>query len=77
MDAIGERVRQKIAEQLGLPASQVTDMARFADLCKTSVDSVEMIMALEDAFEVDISDDEAEEMRTVGHIVAFMKGKLG
>lgn len=77
MDAIGERVRQTIADQLGLPPSEVNDGARFADLCKTSVDVVEMIMALEDAYEVDISDDDAEEMRTVGHVVAFMKGKLG
>ena len=77
MDDTRESVRRTIADQIGLPVSEVVDAARFADLCKTSVDIVELIMALEDAFEVDISDDEAEEMRTVGHIVAFMKGKLG
>lgn len=73
MDATGERVRQTIAAQLGLPVSEVVDAARFADLCKTSVDIVEMIMALEDAFEIEISDAEAEEMRAVGDVVAFMK----
>jgi acyl carrier protein len=77
MDAIGERVRQTIVNQLGLPASEVTDAARFVDLSATSVDIVEMIMALEDAFEVDISDAEAEEMRTVGDVVAFMKRAQG
>jgi len=76
VDDIGARVRNTIAEHLRVPVSNVTDTARFdADLGATSKDNIEMIMVLEEVFGVDISDTAAEEMLTVGDVIAFMKRK--
>ena len=76
MENIEDRVRQLIANQLKVGASNLTDEARFVeDLKATSLDIVEMIMALEDAFEVEISDTDAEKMHTVQDVVACMAAK--
>ena len=78
MDDIGDRVRKALEGHLTIPASEVADTARFVeDLGVASVDMVEIIMALEDEFEVENSDAAAEEMLTVGDVVAFLKGKAG
>ena len=59
-----------------MSVSDLSDQARFVeDLKATSLDIVEMIMTLEDAFEVEISDADAERMHTVGDVVAFIKAK--
>jgi acyl carrier protein len=59
-----------------LSVSDLSDQARFVeDLKATSLDIVEMIMTLEDTFEVEISDTDAEQMHTVGDVVSFIKAK--
>ena len=76
MDTVADRVRQLIANQLKVPATNLADKTRFVeDLKATSLDIVEMIMALEDAFEVDISDADTERLRSVGDVVALLKAK--
>ena len=76
MENIPDRVKQSIANHLKVHVSELADDARFVeDLKATSLDIVEMIMALEEAFEVEISDTNAEKMHTVGDVVAFMKAR--
>jgi acyl carrier protein len=61
-----EKARQLIAEQLGVDESEVTPSASFTDdLGADSLDQVELVMALEEAFDLEISDADAEAMRTV------------
>ena len=78
MDTVGDRVRRTIADHLKMSVSDLTDEARFVeDLKATSLDIVEMIMGLEDEFEVEIPDIDAEKMHSVRDMVAFMKSKQG
>jgi len=61
-----EKVKQLIAEQLGVDESEVTPSASFVDdLGADSLDQVELVMALEEAFDLEISDEDAEAIRTV------------
>ena len=61
-----EKVKQIIGEQLGVDESEVTPSASFIDdLGADSLDQVELVMALEEAFKLEISDDAAEKIRTV------------
>jgi acyl carrier protein len=61
-----EKVRQLIAEQLGVDESEVTPSASFVDdLGADSLDQVELVMTLEEAFDLEISDADAEAIRTV------------
>ena len=70
------RVREVIAEQLGVSVDQVTASANLvSDLGADSLDIVEMIMALEDALEIDIPDDEAQKLATVKDVVALLEAK--
>ena len=63
---IVEKVKQLIAEQLGVDEAEVTPSASFVDdLGADSLDQVELVMALEEAFDLEISDAEAEKIRTV------------
>lgn len=71
------KVKEIIVEQLGVNADQVTDDASFIeDLGADSLDTVELVMAFEEAFEIEISDDDAENLKTVGDAVNYLKGKL-
>lgn len=72
-----ERVRQVIVDQLGVNPDEVTREAHFVnDLGADSLDTVELIMALEDAFEIEIPDDDAEQLQTVGQVVAYIESHL-
>jgi len=76
MDTIGDRVRQTIADKLKLPASALTDEARFVeDLKATSLDTIEVVMAVEDQFDVEISDADAGNLQSVGDLIAHIKAK--
>jgi len=61
-----EKVKQLISEQLGVDEAEVTPSASFVDdLGADSLDQVELVMALEEAFDLEISDEDAEAIRTV------------
>jgi acyl carrier protein len=70
-------VKKIIEEKLGVNTEQVKAEASFIDdLGAESLDQVELVMDFEDKFEVDIPDEDAEKMRTVGEAVAYLKGRL-
>lgn len=72
-----ERVKAIIVEQLGVDESKVTPEAHFReDLGADSLDLVELIMAFEDEFGSEISDEEAQEITTVGEAVAYIEEHL-
>ncbi|MDB5044880.1 MAG: acyl carrier protein [Deinococcus sp.] len=69
-------VKEVIVEKLGVDAEKVTPEARFVeDLGADSLETVELIMGLEDKFGVTISDEDAESIRTVQAAVTFIEGK--
>ena len=74
--ALFERVQQLIAKELNVKESEVTESASFdGDLKADSLDVVELIMALEDEFSIDIPDEDAEKIRTVGDAVRYLEEK--
>jgi acyl carrier protein len=69
-----EKVKQLIAEQLGVDEAEVTPSASFVDdLGADSLDQVELVMALEEAFDLEISDAEAEKIRTVQDAIDYIE----
>jgi acyl carrier protein len=72
-----ERVREIIAEQLSVDPDQVKPEASFIeDLGADSLDTVELIMALEEEYRIEIPDEEAEKLRTVGDAIGYLKEHL-
>ncbi len=70
---IVEKVKQIIAEQLGVDENEVTPSASFVDdLGADSLDQVELVMALEEAFGVEIPDEDAEKIRTVQDAIDYI-----
>ncbi|WP_411826665.1 acyl carrier protein [Luteolibacter sp. AS25] len=75
---IEERVKDIIVDQLGVSADQVTSEAKFVeDLGADSLDTVELVMALEEEFDVEVPDDEAEKLQAVKDVVSFITSKKG
>ncbi|MGI4818518.1 MULTISPECIES: acyl carrier protein [unclassified Brevundimonas] len=73
-----ERVRKIVIEQLDADPDKVTEKASFIDdLGADSLDTVELVMAFEEEFDVEIPDDAAEHIQTVGDAVKFINEKLG
>ena len=73
MASVEERVKQIIIEQLGVDEGEVTPGASFVDdLGADSLDTVELVMAFEEAFEVEIPDEDAEKIRTVKDAVDYI-----
>ncbi len=71
---VEERVKQIIVEQLGVAEEEVTDNASFVDdLGADSLDTVELVMAFEEAFKIEIPDEDAEKMTTVKDAIAYVK----
>ncbi len=69
-----EKIRDIVVEQLGVEADKVTMESSFVDdLGADSLDIVELVMALEEAFGVEIPDSEAEKISTVGDVVEYVK----
>ncbi len=76
--SIEERVKDIIVDQLGVSADQVTPEAKFVeDLGADSLDTVELVMALEEEFDVEVPDDEAEKLQAVKDVVSFITSKKG
>lgn len=76
MATVDERVKKIIAEQLGVEEDEVTNEASFVeDLGADSLDTVELVMALEEEFGIEIPDEDAEKILTVGKALDYIKGK--
>ena len=75
---VPEKVKNIIAEQLGVKPEEVTPEAKFIDdLGADSLDTVELVMALEEEFGIEIPDEEAEKLVTVGDAVKYIGDKAG
>jgi len=71
--SVAERVKEIIVEQLGVDPEEVTMEASFVnDLGADSLDTVELVMALEEEFNIEIPDEEAEKLNTVGKAIAYI-----
>lgn len=76
MATVEERVKKIIAEQLGVEEDEVTQEASFVeDLGADSLDTVELVMALEEEFSIEIPDEDAEKILTVGKALDYIKEK--
>jgi acyl carrier protein len=76
MSDIEARVREIIASELGVEVEKVTNEASFVeDLGADSLDTVELVMAFEEEFSVEIPDEDAEQMQTVGDAIAYLRDK--
>ena len=68
-----ERIKEIIVEQLGIDAAQITSDASFIDdLGADSLDTVELVMAFEEEFDIEIPDEDAEKIRTVKDVVDYL-----
>nr|WP_218080597.1 acyl carrier protein [Anthocerotibacter panamensis] len=75
-EAVFEKVKKVVVDQLSVEETQVKNEASFAtDLGADSLDQVELVMALEEVFEVDIPDDDADKITTVGDAVKYIVSK--
>ena len=73
-----KKVRDIIEKELGVERDKMTDEASFIeDLGADSLDIVELVMEFEKEFNIDIPDEDAENLRTVGDAVAYLNGKVG
>jgi len=77
-DDIATKVKEIIVEQLGVNEEDVKDEASFMDdLGADSLDTVELVMAFEENFDIEIPDEDAEKISTVGDAIAYVKTKKG
>ena len=73
-----EKVKDIIVEELGVEREKLTDGASFMeDLGADSLDTVELVMAFEKEFDIDIPDEDAEKLRTVGDAMNYLHEKIG
>ena len=78
MDVSQDKIKQIIADQLGVKKEEVTENAKFVDdLGADSLDTVELVMALEEEFGLEIPDEEAEKLVTVGDALRYIEEKAG
>lgn len=72
---IDQRVKDIIVEQLGVKPDQVTPEAKFIeDLGADSLDTVELVMALEEEFGIEVPDEQAEKLQSVGDVIKYIEG---
>ena len=78
MSDVAERVKKIVVEHLGVDEAKVTEDASFIDdLGADSLDNVELVMAFEEEFDIEIPDDAAEHIQKVGDAVKFISEKVG
>ena len=78
MSDIEQKVKEIIVKQLGVNEEQITPEASFIDdLGAASLDIVELIMGIEEEFDIEIPDEDAEKLTTVGEAIAYAAAKLG
>ena len=76
--SIEARVKDIIVDQLGVNADQVTLEAKFVeDLGADSLDTVELVMAFEEEFDIEVPDEEAEKLQSVGDVVTYITSQQG
>jgi len=74
--ALLEDIKEVVVEQLSVNADEVKDDAKFVeDLGADSLDVVELVMALEEKFDIEIPDDEAEKIQTIADVVTYIESK--
>ena len=74
MEDIAEKIRKIVADQLGQPIENVNLESRFVkDLGADSLDTIEIVMALEEAFNFEITDEDSERMQKVGDVVKYLQ----
>lgn len=75
---VDEKVKEIISKQLGVDQSEVTPEASFVeDLGADSLDTVELVMAFEEAFNIEIPDEDSEKIGKVKDAIEYIKGKVG
>ena len=75
--ALDTRVSELIVEQLGVSQEEIKPEASFIDdLGADSLDIVELVMAMEETFDIEIPDDDAEKIQTIGDAISYLKEKL-
>ncbi len=70
------KVKTLVAEQLAIEEEEVSLKTTFEDIDADSLDVVELVMSIEEEFEMEISDEEVEKIRTIGDIVEYIKKQL-
>ncbi len=76
--ALEQKVKEIIVDQLGVDENEVTENAHFIeDLGADSLDTVELVMAFEEEFSIEIPDEDAEKITTVGTAINYLKEKAG
>ncbi len=74
---VAEKIKQIVSEQLGVDEGEVTATASFVDdLGADSLDTVELVMAFEEAFEIESPDEDAEKIRTVQDAITYVEKKV-
>jgi acyl carrier protein len=76
LDDMRDRVSRVMAQQFHVASDKITESATLEDLGATSLDRVEVVMSLEDEFKIDISDDEAWRLETVGDVLACITANV-
>ena len=76
--SIADKIKETVAEQLGVDGEKITPEATFVDdLGADSLDVVELVMALEEEFEIEIPDEDAEKLQTVQNVVDYVEANAG
>ena len=78
MDSIVERVKKIVAEQLGVNEADIKNESSFVDdLGADSLDTVELVMAFEEEFDIEVPDEEAEKLQSVGDVITYITSQQG